>query len=192
MSSSAKTDYFLHLINESWHGRFYRTSIRYPFLRFLTGNTFLDVGCGIGRMLSTGSSSSSLGLDINASAITHCRQKNLNVRLINPDGSFPVSSSSFDVVICDQVLEHIADPSFLLLEISRVLCTNGKFIVGVPCAKGYYSDPDHKIFYQLSNLVSTINSFGFFKSYHFYFPFPFPIFGRFFSFQYLYVVFRKS
>lgn len=41
-------------------------------------------------------------------------------------------AGSFDIVVCEQVLEHLHDPASAMREIGRVLCPGGLLIVGVP------------------------------------------------------------
>lgn len=185
-------DYYSHLVKESFFGKIYRSFILYPVLRLFTGSSFLDVGCGIGRMLSKGHPSSCLGIDINYNAIMHCRNIGLSAHLIPQNGLFPLEANAFHVVICDQVIEHLSSPRLLLSEIFRVLRPRGRLIVGVPCKKGFYSDPDHKTFYTKETLLSILRSFGFTPFITFYFPFPFAFFGNFFTFQYLYVILHKD
>lgn len=48
----------------------------------------------------------------------------------------------FDLVLCFDVLEHIADDKLALLEISRLLKTEGKFIFTVPAYNFLYSPHD--------------------------------------------------
>lgn len=191
-SLQESNDYFYYLIKESFFGKIYRSFILYPFLRSITGRCFLDVGCGIGRMLSTGCVSCCCGLDVNKNAIEYCKSLGKKAFLIPESGFFPLDSHSYSVAICDQVIEHLSCPKLLLSELYRVLKPGGRLIVGVPCMKGYLSDSDHKHYYTRSMLLEVITSAGFSKSFSFYFPFPFPVFGRFFSFQYLYVVLHKS
>jgi len=44
----------------------------------------------------------------------------------------PFCDEAFDIVICEQVLEHLAHPENTLLEIGRVLRPGGLLILGVP------------------------------------------------------------
>jgi ubiquinone/menaquinone biosynthesis C-methylase UbiE len=44
--------------------------------------------------------------------------------------NIPFDDASFDVVICEQVLEHLAKPEFVLYEIARVLRRGGLLIAG--------------------------------------------------------------
>lgn len=165
----------------------------YPFLRLITGPNFVDVGCGIGIFLNYGSINS-IGLDINPYNINSINLKNKRKGLlIKNDGKFPIKSSSFNSIICDQVLEHIEDPSLLISEISRIVKRGGKIIIGLPLEKGFKSDPDHKIFYTLNSLKNKFcEKYPLSYSYHFYFPLPVKIFGKFFSWQYMYVIFKST
>ncbi len=185
-------NYHSYLQDVSIVGTFYRKYILYPFLRLITGPIFLDVGCGIGLFLSFGSKDS-LGIDVNPFNIDTLQRNGLNARLIPASGIFPVDDESFNSIICDQVLEHIDNPTIFLRELDRVLVSGGKLVIGVPQKKGYRKDPDHKIFYsiaKLRNLSSTYNLSFSYKT-HFYFPFPFAFFGNFVSSNYLYVIFKK-
>ena len=46
--------------------------------------------------------------------------------------TWPVSSNSFDVIICTDVPEHLYDPQHILREARQVLKPDGKLIFGVP------------------------------------------------------------
>lgn len=50
----------------------------------------------------------------------------------NPDGVLPTPSESVDLVLCLSVLHHVANVSFVLHEIARVLSTGGFAIVREP------------------------------------------------------------
>lgn len=50
---------------------------------------------------------------------------------------FPYPDNYFDLVIATEVIEHLAyDPMHMLLESRRVLCENGKILLGTPNAAG--------------------------------------------------------
>jgi len=54
----------------------------------------------------------------------------------------PLGNAQFDVVICSQVLEYVADPSSVLSEIYRVLKPGGVLLLSVPSACPM--DADHE------------------------------------------------
>ncbi len=192
MSDSDFSTYHNYLKRESFLGFIYRRLLLYPFLRFLLGPFFLDVGCGLGIFLSYGFKRKCLGLDVNPYNVDYIRSNGFNAKLIKPGHPFPVDNLSFPACIIDQVLEHVEDPSFLILEIYKSLCSDGKLVIGLPCLKGFHADPDHKVFYDKESIVSTVSSianFTYVRS--FYFPFNLRFVGRYLSYNYLYVVFRK-
>jgi SAM-dependent methyltransferase len=104
----------------------------------------LDVGCGIGDMLTY--RPDSVGTDINVKNVDYCNQIGLEAVVMSPN-CLPFDYASFDSVLMDNVLEHIAEPSPLLADIRRVLKPNGILLIGVPGIRGWSSDDDHKIFY---------------------------------------------
>ena len=46
----------------------------------------------------------------------------------------PADTSSFDVLICNHVLEHVTRPSVALAEVARVLRRGGRFVCQTPFA----------------------------------------------------------
>ena len=151
-------EYFNYLKQRSLKALLYRKFWLYPnLLKNIKGET-LDVGCGIGDLLKY--NPDIIGVDINPSAVNHCKNMGLKAQLMEKD-KLPFKSQNFDNVILDNVLEHIKKPKPLLIEITRVLKKNGIFILGVPGLKGYAHDPDHKIFYSKEKLIELIKSHGF-------------------------------
>lgn len=60
---------------------------------------------------------------------------------LNGDGSIPVASATFDVVMSTQVLEHVADPQLYLLEAHRVLRPGGEILLSTHGVFVYHPDP---------------------------------------------------
>ena len=73
------------------------------------------------------------GLDIDKQALEAC-QENLNIETKWADFSLqiPMSSSSFDVVVAGEVIEHLPYPEITIAEIKRILKPEGLFIGSVP------------------------------------------------------------
>lgn len=151
-------EYYRYLQSRSSLGKLYRKWWLYPRLvRHLSGHV-LDVGCGIGDMLRF--RPNTVGVDINPETVSWCQGQGLNAHLMGKD-KLPFEAGSFDGLILDNVLEHIADPKPLLAEARRVLRPLGRLLAGVPGPKGYRSDPDHKIFYDESGFISLMRNNGF-------------------------------
>lgn len=89
----------------------------------------LDVGCGTKpyRSLFT-QVSEYLGLELDTLKNRGAKQADLYY-----DGNtFPIADESIDIVLCNQVLEHVFSPEQFLAEIFRVLRPGGMLILTVP------------------------------------------------------------
>lgn len=161
-------DYFDYLRSRSRFGYLYRRLLLYPRLMRHVSGRVLDVGCGIGDFLEY--LPQAVGVDVNPHAVEWCRRRGLNCRLMETD-RLPFPNDSFDGVVLDNVLEHIAEPQPLLEEILRVMAPGGRLLVGVPGRRGYECDPDHKVFYDENNLRRVVGAAGFSCSHVFHTPF---------------------
>ncbi len=186
---TAQDEYFTYLRQRSKLGLLYRTHWLYPRIaRHLTGRV-LDVGCGIGDMVRF--RPDTVGVDVNEKTVSFCRSEGLDVRQMEPD-RLPLEAATFDGVVLDNVLEHLARPQPLLAEIRRVLRPGGTFVVGVPGLKGYRSDPDHKVFYSSRSLREYVSNAGFQCRTVFHTPFRFPLFDSRLRIYAVYGVFQRA
>ena len=162
------SEYASYLKGRSLLGSVYRRFYLYPKLdRFLKGR-ILDIGCGVGDFLAY--KKQIIGVDINPFNVDYCVQRGLNALLMDAD-KLPQSDESFDVVVLDNVLEHINDPFPILADIRRVLDLEGSLVVGVPGLKGYASDADHKVYYDEALLEHVAITTGFIIKEYCYTPF---------------------
>jgi SAM-dependent methyltransferase len=181
-----KINYYEYLKKRSIIGLLYRKYILYPSIcKHLNGHV-LDIGCGIGDFLKF--RANTVGVDINEETVRHCCKLGLNAQVMI-ENILPFEAKRFDAIVLDNVLEHIIDPTLLLIEISRVLKQNGKLLVGVPGIKGYKRDPDHKIFYDLQKLIKLMNHNNLSYITHFYQPIIFANLSKIISQHSLYSIF---
>lgn len=130
----------------------------YPRLYRKLKAPVIDIGCGIGDFLAY--RSDAIGLDIDLESISYCQQNGRTAYQF--DGvNLPFDDNSVCSVVLDNVLEHIKEPTPLLTDISRVIQLSGTFVVGVPGAKGYSSDSDHKVYYDEKSLIARIEQHHF-------------------------------
>lgn len=111
---------------------------RYAFCReFVTGRRVLDLACGTGygtAILGT-SAAEVTGVDISAAAIRTARKRYAreNVRFAIGDCfDLPFENGSFDVVVANEMIEHVEDHAALIAEIRRVLADKGLLLVSTP------------------------------------------------------------
>ncbi len=101
----------------------------------LTGD-LLDVGCGNKPYQSLMACEKYIGIDVGTSP--H-EQNNFNFTF---DGThIPFGDSTFDSVLCTEVLEHAQEPMLLLNEIGRVLKDNGHALFTVPFVIPHHEVP---------------------------------------------------
>lgn len=111
---------------------------RYALCReFVTGKRVLDLACGMGygtAVLGT-AAADCIGLDISASAIRAARKRyaSENVKFVIGDCfDLPFEDGTFDVVVANEMIEHVEGHPALLAEIRRVLADKGLLLVSTP------------------------------------------------------------
>ena len=97
----------------------------------------LDVGCGTGIFVAPFAKSFQqlIGIDGETSVAQRSIDNGYSeVKEINDFcyDKLPFKDSSFDLVICKDVFEHLIDPLHLLREIHRITKVNGHFLFHVP------------------------------------------------------------
>ncbi len=91
-----------------------------------------DMGCGTG-LITRGLNGQVTGLDINEWAIERARKHCPTAHFVLADlDCIPLTSSSIDVAVCSDVLEHLLEPNKTVWEIWRVLKRDGYLIGEVP------------------------------------------------------------
>lgn len=97
----------------------------------------LDLGCGQGhitekiRQAITNAEVSGLDYSVSAIEYAHEHFPKIDFSVCNAYNS-PYSNNFFDVVVCNNLWEHVPDPLSLLGSIKRILKHNGYLIVSTP------------------------------------------------------------
>lgn len=98
----------------------------------------LDVGFGSGNVLEKLVSlgfEEPVGIELSKSSVLFVAKRSRHAVPIRADGrNLPLSSGTFDCVLCIDLLEHLKQPQECLGEILRVLKENGLAIVSTPNA----------------------------------------------------------
>jgi ubiquinone/menaquinone biosynthesis C-methylase UbiE len=92
----------------------------------------LDVGAGDGLTLSIINAEEKYGIDINSKNIERLTKKGIKAYLQDVQEPFPFPDNYFDVVVSEDVIEHLFFPEKTLYEIYRVLKPGGIFVGSVP------------------------------------------------------------
>lgn len=99
----------------------------------------LDIGVGSGRLmryvdhLGECENTQWTGIDRSAMRLKSVYESHRwQLYKVDVEHGLPFQSNIFDVIYCEQLLEHLDNPDFLLQEIKRVLCPDGIAILGVP------------------------------------------------------------
>jgi len=109
---------------------------------FKKGNKVLDVGCGtgeIGRTIKENFDCDVYGLDINTIAVKKARENGIIAKVSNVEKKWPFKNSSIDTVLCIQMIEHLINPDFFLLESRRVLKKDGMIIITTPNLAAWFN-----------------------------------------------------
>lgn len=99
----------------------------------------LDLGCG-GRPYEgwlCGPQSSWIGMDWPDAA----HPNGAAPHVLGDALALPLAESSFDTVLCTQVLEHVSEPLDLLCEVRRVLRPGGRLVLTAPQYNGLHGEP---------------------------------------------------
>ncbi len=101
-------------------------------------NTLLDIGCKDGKRTLQYCSAlninkeNAMGVDVDEEFLNisknHFQVKKVDIEC----DKLPYEEKYFDVVVINQVLEHIKNIHFVILEIDRILKVNGHLLIGIP------------------------------------------------------------
>jgi ubiquinone/menaquinone biosynthesis C-methylase UbiE len=96
----------------------------------------LDIGCDGGTQTAILASyfpgAEFTGLDVFPSAVSFAHRRYPNIRFLQADAhQLPFTNQSFDLILCLETLEHLANPGGVLEETKRCLKKNGSVIIEI-------------------------------------------------------------
>ena len=84
-----------------------------------------------------------------------------NVDIVASADNIPLQHSSVDLVVSQEVLEHVPSPSDVLLEIYRVLKPGGCLYLQIPWVFGYHGCPNDYWRFSRDGIVQLVEDSGF-------------------------------
>ncbi|HEY8257487.1 MAG TPA: class I SAM-dependent methyltransferase [Gemmatimonadales bacterium] len=124
------------------------------------GKRVLDFGCmdGIFTIMLQQSGGEAVGYDISPAAIAQAKAfRGAAARPVFT--TMPPGPGQFDLIYCNEVIEHAADDTGLVGELVGYLSAGGS-VVGTTPVGQYFYDPDHKHFYDEELLKRALSPWG--------------------------------
>ncbi|HSZ14951.1 MAG TPA: class I SAM-dependent methyltransferase [Solirubrobacteraceae bacterium] len=154
---------------------------RFLLERVHAGERVLDVGCGEARFTAelARAGAQAVGVDVAEEPLRRAlaRHPELDLRLVDQAGPWPLEDSSFDVVWAGEVIEHVADTAAWLSEVRRVLRSGGSLVLSTPAngrlalaraalskrafAERFHPLSDHLRFYNRDTLTRLLDELRF-------------------------------
>jgi len=103
----------------------------------IVGDYILDFGCGYGKLAAKIPEINYIGVDIDEEVIESAREINADfkkARFYNV-GRSEWRSHKFDTIILAAVIEHLDNPSQILIDFKKLLKSNGRIIITTPAPK---------------------------------------------------------
>jgi SAM-dependent methyltransferase len=136
--------------------------------RLTSARSLLDAGCGTGGFLrwarERGSFESLVGADLSAEAIELAREQVPSAKFhVAPIWSMPLESEAFDLVVTNDVIQHVVEPRVeeSLRELRRVLRGDGTLLIKTNGARRFRRDGEEWRVYDRDALAEALRSGGF-------------------------------
>jgi 2-polyprenyl-3-methyl-5-hydroxy-6-metoxy-1,4-benzoquinol methylase len=152
-SYNSNAEFWVQIIREGRDR--YRTGLTNPAVLNAIGDAhglaILDAGCGEGYMSRTLAKHGAkvTGIDSSAELIRAAKAHKLSAELstsfeIGTVEALPYDPGTFDLVLCNHLLNDLEDPSVAIREFARVLTANGRIVILMlhPCFYNKHAERD--------------------------------------------------
>jgi ubiquinone/menaquinone biosynthesis C-methylase UbiE len=100
----------------------------------LEGRRILDIGCGLGAYVANFRrfTDEAYGMDVDPPRVQEGRRRGVENLMLAAAESLPFVDGSFDVIVLNEVIEHVRDDRATLREALRVLRPGGSVVIYAP------------------------------------------------------------
>lgn len=100
----------------------------------LAGRRVLDLGCGLGEYVRAFAreGARTVGLDVARDRLVEGRRRGAEDLLLGVGESLPFATAALDVVVLNEVIEHVTDDRATMREVARVLAPGGIAVIYAP------------------------------------------------------------
>ena len=100
----------------------------------LAGRRVLDLGCGLGEYVRAFdcAGAAALGCDVKRARLVEGRERGGRGLVLAAGEALPFADGALDVVVLNEVIEHVADEAATLREVARVLAPDGRALIYAP------------------------------------------------------------
>lgn len=133
----------------------------------IKGGDFLDLGCGQGfsTQFFKDAGFKVMGLEYDEVLVKKDQKNNLNVIQGDLNKKLPFKTSSFDVIMLKDAIEHLPSSYFIMEEMKRVLRPGGYLVVATcdiaTVKEDFWNNPDHKRPYSMFTLKFLYDQYNY-------------------------------
>jgi 2-polyprenyl-3-methyl-5-hydroxy-6-metoxy-1,4-benzoquinol methylase len=116
--------------------------------QYVPGQRVLDAGCGEGygtALLASAGAAGVVGVDVDEATIEHARERYGGEFQVADVTQLPFDAASFDLVVCFETIEHVADARQVVAELRRVLADDGMLVISTPNPAEYVAENEFHV-----------------------------------------------
>jgi 2-polyprenyl-3-methyl-5-hydroxy-6-metoxy-1,4-benzoquinol methylase len=137
------------------HRRYRNVSLHYKAVNLSNDARILDVGCGPGILwrdyISCEQEAQPAPVGVDLSRTNLKTFKSVGSPVLADVDLLPFQEALFDLILCVDLIEHLASPDGMLVELARVARTGGYLLVSTPNARSVF---EHKAVFNIGKRPS--------------------------------------